>query len=229
MCLLYSKFHKDDYDIVIEAWGDGTLPQKKVNRLIEIRKEYVAECRANPVSISLQLNNCNAGFTDIAPKFLEQIDELRELILPDTVTKLNMTPKLEHILKRNKTLIRGSFDSFAEQFAHEHGLRFRPADFDFYEDYCKLGHETTTRKMKFRRDGSIYFRTESWSPGSSAGNTFGGYHDTELPHHFFQTMTFDQFLARFHELAAKIIVDYGKMAEFFEKAKTHDAFWGRNE
>ena len=207
MCLLYSKFHKDDYDIVIEAWGDGTLPQKNVNRLIEIRKEYVAECRANPVSISLQLNNCNAGFTDIAPKFLEQIDELRELILPDTVTKLHMTPKLERIFQRNKTLIRGSFDSFAEQFAHEHGLRFRPADFEFYEDYCELGHETTTRKLKFRRDGS---------------NTFGGYHDTELPHHFFQTMTFDQFLARFHELAAKIIVDYGKMAEFFEKAKTHD-------
>jgi len=42
-----------------------------------------------------------------------------------------MTPKLEKILKTNNCLICGSFDSFAEQFALENDLHFKPNNFKF--------------------------------------------------------------------------------------------------
>ena len=67
------------------------------------------------------------GYIGVDTALLEKLETLKELILPDTITHIDLTPKLEKILKDNDTLIRGSFDSFAESFAKENGLRFRPA------------------------------------------------------------------------------------------------------
>ena len=93
------------------------------------------------------------GFTEVETAFLERLENLKELILPDSITEISMSEKLEKILKDNNTLIRGSLDSFAERFAADTGHNFRPADFIIARHVYEKVQETTLLTVQFKRDG----------------------------------------------------------------------------
>ncbi len=237
MSLLNHKFD-NEYAIELSAWGGGTVCDAAFSShfpaVQQLCAEYKQEYLADPTSISLFIEDCRAhgldyGFDAIDVAFLEQMDTLKELILPDTITQIEMTPKLSKILKKNRTLIRGSLDSFAERFAHDNGLHYRPSDFVFARSYFELAHESNWVTMIFRRDGSVYIKESTSSPGSSAGNCFGFDWTVDLPHDFYKTMTIEQIADQMHcNGLYREILENGKLAAFFEKAKTHDIFWGKN-
>ena len=225
-----------EYDLSLSAWGDGIL---KESDLLDFQKpdaiisEYKKKRRRYPESISLLLKDTrgygsNRGYTGVDTAFLEKLETLRELVLPDTVTHIDVTPKLEKILRGNGTLIRGSFDSFAERFAGENGLRFRPADFIFADFEDTRWHESTTMKLIFKRSGKVEIKETSSSPGSNAGNTFGGSFTHSLPHDFYKTQTAEEIAERFSKDAREAIVTDGRLAAFIEKAKTHEYYHGKN-
>ncbi|MBO4349768.1 MAG: hypothetical protein J6A01_02335 [Proteobacteria bacterium] len=235
MSLLNHVFN-NEYAIELRAWGGGTLCDEEFRNFdtfVQLCAKYKQEYMDTPSSVSLFIEDTLAygldyGFTEIAPGYLEQIETLKELILPNSITHIEMTPKLEQIFKKNRTMIRGSFDSFAELFAHEHGLRYRPVDFEFAKSYYEYAHEASWAILKFRRNGSAYIKESVSSPGSSAGNCFGMDWTYDLPHNFYKTMTVEQIAGLTHGLY-KTTLESGILADFLEKTKTHDIFWGKNE
>ena len=138
-----------------------------------------------------------------------------------------MTDKLEKILKDNNTLIRGSFDSFSERFAADMGLNFRPADFIFARHYFEKAQETTLLTVQFKRDGSVQIRSDVDSPGSSAGNSFGGVFYNDLPSDFWMNTTAEEVSAMYPGLDDVVVKD-GRLADFIVKAKEHKIFTGKN-
>ena len=228
-----------EYDI--EFWGyritsiDGsktTLDEKNLLHGVTIADEFAYFARhfgKAPATVSLVIDDSDDGYTAIDTALLEKIVNLKELVLPKQVTRIDMTPALAQILHANRTLIRGAFDSFAERFAAENGLRFRPADFRFGTFGHGRGEEGGYVDMKIRRDGSAYLYEFTASEGSSAGSSFGVNNVFELPKDFYRTMTAEEIagMLQYRQLTRSAL-ERGELAEFLEKAKTHDAYWGNN-
>lgn len=218
-----------EYDLSLSAWGDGILAESDLlyfQKPDAILEEYKKKYGSFPESISLLLKDSRGygsetGFTGLDTAFLEKLATLKELILPDTITHIDLTPALEKIFRDNDTLIRGSFDSFAESFANGNGLRFRPADLIFAEFEDTRWREFTVMTLIFKRNGSVEIEETSSSPGSSAGNTFGGSFTHSLPCDFYMTQTAEEIAKRFDKDAREAIVSDGRLAGFIEKAKTH--------
>jgi hypothetical protein len=230
--ILHSIFN-GEYDIEFEVRGNGTVSNEAfdldVNRAFERYKE---ECGGEPRDLSLVIEDTlksgfDYGFTEVETAFLERLEKLKELILPDSITEIKMTDKLERILKENNTLIRGSLDSFAERFAAEMGLNFRPADFIFARHVFAKVQEITLLTVQFNRDGSVQIRSDVDSPGSSAGNTFGGVFYNEIPSDFWLNTTAEEVSAMYPGLDDVVVKD-GRLADFIEKAKEHKIFTGKN-
>lgn len=232
MSILHSIFN-GEYDIEFEVRGNGTVSNEAfdldVNRAFERYKE---ECGGEPRDLSLVIEDTlksgfDYGFTEVETAFLERLENLKELILPDSITEIKMTDKLERIHKENNTLIRGSLDSFAERFAAETGLNFRPADFIFARHVFEKVQEITLLTVQFNRDGSVQIRSDVDSPGSSAGNTFGGVFYNEIPSDFWMNTTAEEVSAMYPGLDDVVVKD-GRLADFIEKAKEHKIFTGKN-
>lgn len=232
MSILHSIFN-GEYDIEFEVRGNGTVSNEAfdldVNRAFERYKE---ECGGEPRDLSLVIEDTlksgfDYGFTEVETAFLERLEKLKELILPDSITEIKMTDKLERILKENNTLIRGSLDSFAERFAAEMGLNFRPADFIFARHVFAKVQEITLLTVQFNRDGSVQIRSDVDSPGSSAGNTFGGVFYNEIPSDFWLNTTAEEVSAMYPGLDDVVVKDC-RLADFIEKAKEHKIFTGKN-
>ena len=232
MSILHSIFN-GEYDIEFEVRGNGTVSNEAfdldVNRAFERYKE---ECGGEARDLSLVIEDTlksgfDYAFTEVETAFLERLENLKELILPDSITEIKMTDKLELILKENNTLIRGSLDSFAERFAAEMGLNFRPADFIFARHVFAKVQEITLLTVQFNRDGSVQIRSDVDSPGSSAGNTFGGVFYNKIPSDFWMNTTAEEVSAMYPGLDDVVVKD-GRLADFIEKAKEHKIFTGKN-
>ena len=152
----------------------------------------------------------------------------KELILPDSVTHIEVTPRLAEILKDNHTLIRGSLDSFAEGFASANGLPFRPADFVFAEYVFEPARESTTMILLFHRNGSVQIKEDIRSPGTSASNTLGGSFYYSLPKDFYLTKTAEEIAGMFRSVLHDAILQDGRLAAFLQKANTHSLYQGKN-
>lgn len=233
MSLLDYEFDSE-YDLMLSARGKGTVKEGVFHtHLSTIYRKFKKEYAREPRDVSLLIEDTFAcgygyGFTEIDTAFLEQINTLAELVLPNSITNIDMTPTLEQILKRNNVLIRGSFDSFAERFAAENHLHFRPADFLFAKDFFEPAQETTLLTMTFARNGNVVVEISVSSPGSSAGNTFGGTFYRDLPKNFYNVKTAEQIAEMFGQRTKKTILEDGRLAAFIEKARTHKIFMGKN-
>ena len=231
MSLLDYEFDSE-YDLMLSAHGKGTVKEGIFHTsLSTIYRKFKKEYAREPRDVSLLIEDtfaCGYGFTEIDTAFLEQINTLAELVLPNSITNIDMTPTLEQILKRNNVLIRGAFDSFAEKFAAENHLHFRPADFLFAKDFFEPAQETTLLTMMFKRNGNVVMEESISSPGSSAGNTFGGTFYKDIPKNFHKTMTVEQIAEMYGSRLHDAIIKDGKLADFLEKAKKHKIFMGKN-
>ena len=219
---------------MLSALGNGEVTNSNLSTTLDkIYSEFKKKFKRNPIDVSLSIEDTLAygldyGFTSIDTDFLESIDSLKELILPNSITEIKMTPKLETILKENRVLIRGSFDSFAEEFAIMNKLHFRPADFVFASHLFEYAHETTVLTMQFKRNGKVVIEVAVNSPGSSGGNTFGGNFYHNIPNNFYKTKTVEEIAGSFSDVTCKAILENGSLATFIEKAKTHKFFMGKN-
>lgn len=231
---LFHHYFDRNYALEFEAWGDGEISEKNLEiSLDDIFAEYAREKGGYPIDISLDIADTlsfgySYGFTSIDTAFLERLETLKELVLPDSITDIKMTPKLEKLLKENNTLIRGSFDSFAEKFAADNGLHFRHRDFSFASYYFEPAFENTTLTMMFSRDGSAVIEEKVSSIGSSAGNTFGGEFYKSLDSDFFVHKTAEEIADMYRGGIRNAIIETGILADFIEKAKTHKLFTGEN-
>ena len=128
------------------------------------------------------------GIEEVEDGFFELLPTLSELEIANSVRKIGMTEKTLEIFRNNNVLIRGVFDSYAETFAKEHGLRFLHSDFCLaldgdYSSLCGIDEIT----LRFTSDAQPYIRQENFCSGSSTGNNGGGHIDIQLPKNFHLT------------------------------------------
>ena len=225
-----------EYDIMLSAWGEGILSESSLLDFQQpdvILNKYKIEYRKDPKSISLFVQDPMAagydyGYTGVDTAFLEKLEALKELILPPSVSEIQMTPKLMNALVNNKTLIRGTFDSFAERFARENDLHFRHSDFVFAEYELERPPESTKLTMQFKRNGKVVIREDISSPGTSASNTLGGTFYHSLKSDFYKKTTAEEISELFSAGLRDAVLGDGRLEAFLSKAKTRDLFAGNN-
>ena len=235
MSLLHS-YDDREYDLTLEAFGGGVVEDASFSHsLDEVLRDFRMEHGRDPIDVSYIIEDTKSyqldyWFTAIAPGYLEQLPTLKELVLPGSVESVGMTPPLEKLLRGNKTLIRGEFDSYAESFARAYGLPFRPADLVIARHELESVHEITVLTLTFRRDGTCCVKEDINSPGSSAGNSFGGTFLHELPRAFYRVKTAEQVAEGFRTILETAILEDGRLEEFIAKAREKDKslYWGRN-
>lgn len=205
-----------EYDVMLSAWGEGVLSESSLPDFQQpdvILKKYKKEYRRMPESISLYIQDrmdfgYDYGYTGVASAFLEKLETLKEL--------------------NNNTMIRSTFDSFAESFARENKLRFRHSDFVFAEYELEYAPESTRLIMQFRRDGSVVIKEDVSSPGTSASNTLGGSFYHKLNKEFHKTNDVEEIADMFSKGLRDAILKDGRLSNFIAKAKTHNLFTGNH-
>ena len=229
MSILSGHFDKT-YELELDASGNGIVNEEafgeRLNQIYALFEEK--HSRAPRDVLLLILDSLQGGFTGIDGAFLERIPTLKELIIADSVTDIIMTEKLLDLLHGNYTLIRGSFDSVAERMAIRYNLPFRPKDYCFLYHTEECYHETTTLTLIFHRDGSITIEEDVSTPGSSAGNTFGGNFTKKLPAEFWKSLTAEQIAGMYSSYLTEAILKNGRLSEFIRKAQEKEIYIGEN-
>ena len=123
------------------------------------------------------------GVVTVEEGFLDRIPFLSVVEMDHTVKHVGVTPALEKLLHRNGVLIRGKFDTYAEEFARKYRLRFVPSNIHLATVFN--GHETTIATLRIFNDGTADIHLNDVCCGSSAGSIGGGEVCRDIKWNFF--------------------------------------------
>ncbi|MBQ5550191.1 MAG: hypothetical protein IIT32_03950 [Bacteroidales bacterium] len=118
--------------------------------------------------------------------FLERIPHLEELAIGLSVEEIGVSSEADKLMHHNHVIIRGDFDTYAEEFAMQHHLGFVPMDFEITRNGdvdTKYGLDILTIEFYTKE---VTLRMDNFCPGSSAGNYGGGTIDKKIPVNFFK-------------------------------------------
>ncbi len=214
-----------EYELILKA--ERLLNDDSISDVIEL---YRSEFHHYPASISLSFidtRETEEPLTIIDGAILENLETLKELILPDSLEKIMVTDKAVKILKENDVLIRGNFDSYAESLAEDLGLHFRPCDQQIARFIYEPAQQTTTVTIIFYRNGTIKMK-EDISSSASADDHFQASFYRDLPDRFYETKTAEQIARQFRDVICEQILEEGKLNSFLQKARTCRIYSGRN-
>lgn len=145
------------------------------------KEKYAAE-NAEPFSFYIY-----DGVTGMGIGCLDYFHGLKELRIADSVNEIGVSPELEAILKRNRTIIRGSFDSYAEKFSKQYGLPFLHDDIEIGRS--RNEYESYIITLRFHADGRPYIYQNCITGGISPGCNGGCEKSIDLPMNFYKKMT----------------------------------------
>ncbi|MBR4627151.1 MAG: hypothetical protein IKO47_05555 [Ruminococcus sp.] len=162
------------------------------------------------------------GVTGMGMGCLDFFHGLKELRIADTVTEIGVSPELEAIMKKNRTIIRGSFDSYADKFAKEYRLPFLHDDIELGRSRNEYeGHIIT---LRFHADGRPYIEQNCITGGISAGCSGGCEKDIDLPMNFYKKMTAEDIADLCWGSCYSKIKSNKKLADFLKKADAHGGY-----
>jgi len=160
------------------------------------------------------------GITGLGEGYLEAFPEIGCLILARTVEAVATTPELDKRLRKNKVLIRGEYNTFAESFAKEKRLRFLHCDIHLADDDIKEHHEHDIITLRFHEKGAPDIHYDCYTPGSSAGNYGGGEYCTELPKDFYADCSLEEFAGSFPERLHEQLMTNDMLRRFLDAANS---------
>ena len=158
------------------------------------------------------------GITALGEGYLEAFPNIDWLILSRTVESVSTSPELDKRLRKRKVLIRGEYDTFAEKFAKEKGLKFLHSDIHIADDDIAVAQEHDIITLRFHEDGSCDIHYNCFTPGSSAGSYGGGEYANKLPRDFYVGCTIEKFAANFNERVREQILSNDALKRFLESA-----------
>jgi len=145
------------------------------------------------------------GITEVGPGFLEGFRNLECVVIPYTLRSIAMTPALKTLLKKQKVLVRGWYDSYGERFAQENGLEFRHADILVGWARDEEHYTDTRLEIRFNKEGKPYRFYDDICPGWAASNSGGGTYERELDEDFFVGETLESFAEWFTRFQKDIL------------------------
>ena len=199
----------------LDAYGGKVLKSGDLNHWMD------SPIRTDPKGICFELGEdvevVEAGFFELLPT-------LTELWILNPKCKIYLSDAAEKIFVNNHVLIRGSFDSAAENFAREHHLDFLHIDTELASagDYFQSGNNIIS--ICFYDDGSAYINQDCRCQGSSAGNTGGGEVNFNLPKDFYLTMKASEVADQCWGSCREQIAGNGILSSLIKKAKSKKGF-----
>ena len=121
----------------------------------------------------------------IEPGVIELFSNLKDLIVEADLKKIECTPELEALLKKNDVVLRGRFNSPAEKLAKRLDLRFIHKNIFLALVHYEEHHESVDLTLCFQKDEPPFLWRDYKCPGISAGNTGGGTVRDDLPEDFY--------------------------------------------
>ena len=161
------------------------------------------------------------GITELKEGYLEEFRALECIVLSRTVTSVATSPEYDKMLQDNKVLIRGEYDTYAEQFAKERNLRFLHCDIPIAR--ISDEHEVDIITLRFHPDGAPDVHHNIFTAGISAGNNGGGEIVNELPEDFYVGCTIEKFANNFSKRALEQILENNMLKRFLEIANQRRA------
>ena len=199
------------YSGLLEVEGEGLLVKEDAEIWPDSRKNWRDEYDTLSVK---------EGITGLGEGYLEAFPKISCLILSRTVESVLTTKELDKRLRKNKVLIRGEYDSYAEQFAQERGLKFLHCDIPLAEDDIGNRYEHDVITLRFHVKGKADIHYNCFTPGSSAGSYGGGEYANELPKDFYAGCTIDQFAERFPERLREQLTSNEMLRRFLDSANS---------
>ena len=169
------------------------------------------------------------GITGLGDGYLDAFSHICCLILSRTVEFVAATPNLLKIMRKRKVLIRGEYDTFAERFAVENGLKYRHSDIHLADDDIEVAHEHDIITLRFHENGSSDIHYNCFSPGSSAGNYGGGEYTNPLPRNFYVGCTIEDFANIFNERVRGQILSNETLKRFLEISNERLKAYGKKK
>ena len=206
----YSRFYWG-----IDAYGEGPLFVKD----IEYHTEEDFRKRREPVSFIL----C-PGVTTVEAGVFDIFITLAELVVSDTVKRIDMSEKSMKLFRKNHVTVRAAFDSYGEAFAKKYGLNFLHEDIQLarHGDYFERGVDIIT--LRFTPDGSPFLHQDCRCQGSSAGSTGGGEVDLDLKKDFYRKLGQEDIAGMCWGSCCEGIMGSEKLRVFLEKAKERKGY-----
>ena len=199
------------YSGLLEVEGEGTLCKDDAEVWPTMGRNWQNEYDTLSVK---------EGITGLGEGFLESFPKIRCLILSRTVESVATTPELNKSLRKNKVLIRGEYNTFAEMFAKEKGLMFLHCDIHLADDDIAEHYEHDIITLRFHTKGAPDIHYDCYTPGSSAGSYGGGEYARELPVDFYVGCSLEQFAGNFPERLHEQLTSNDMLRRFLESANS---------
>ena len=177
----FSEFNPGPYTL----YGHNIFVGKSWNckRRISVCVEDIASSGLKPEEYFTLV--ITEGINGVKPGFIESFPNLQDLIIEANFRKIECTPALEALLKKNNVVLRGSFNSPAEKLAKKLGLRFIHKNI-FLAVYRNTEHYESSEITLCFQEGEVPFIwRDDKTQGISAGNTGGGTVRTDLSEDFY--------------------------------------------
>ena len=192
---------------LLEVKGTGDLT---------VEDTKVSPCDNDDWGAEFDTLSVTEGITDIREGFLDAFPNIECLILRRSVTSVAATPELISRLKRNNVLIRGEYDTCAEEFAKKHDLEFLHCDIPLADSEDEHERDIITLRFHYQKAPDIHHNI--FTSGSSAGNYGGGEVASELPKNFFVGCTVEKFANIFPVYLHDQLMANDMLRRFFDTA-----------
>ncbi|MBR5724430.1 MAG: hypothetical protein IKX62_03515 [Bacteroidales bacterium] len=190
MAVYYSK-HNDN--IFLDEYNPG--PYTLYGHNIFVRKHWDCKRRISVCVEDITSSGLNPeeyftlvitkDISAVKPGFIESFPNLKDLIVEADLKKIECTPELEALLKKNDVVLRGRFNSPAEKLADRLDLRFIHKNIFLAVYINREYHESSELSLCFQEGEPPFFWRDDKTQGISAGNTGGGTVRTDLDEDFF--------------------------------------------
>ena len=199
-----------------DAYGGSILRKEDMSYWMN-QKE-----RTDPAGVALGLNE---NVEEVEPDFFDLLPTISELWIENPKCRIHMNEKTVRLFRDNRVLLRGRYDTVAEQLAREHHLRFLHLDVQLASvgDYYERGNDIIT--IRFRDGGSAYVHQDCRCQGSSAGSIGGGEISFDLPDDFYLTMKPREIADKCWGSCQREMISNGRLASFMKKAKSKKGYY----
>lgn len=155
--------------------------------------------------------------TEICGGFLENFQNLTCLILPKSVTLIEMTAALRELLGKNKPVIHAAYGSFGERFADQNGLEFQPENILLAWRCNEEYEESVSLYLCFLEDGSMEILYDYITQGWAASNSGGGSITKNMPEEYRPGCSVEEFANLFPSVYYEQIVKNPEVRSFLQK------------
>lgn len=177
--------------------------------------------RTDPMGVAIGLGD---DVELVESSFFETVPTISAIWMENPKCKLQMTDEVVKLLRANRVLLRGFYNSTAEEYARQYHLRFLLLDVPLASvgDYYERGIDIIT--LRFYEDGSPYIHQDCRCQGISAGSVGGGETSFDLPKDFYLTMTPKEIADKCWGSCYRELLDNGKLKATMAAAKKKGGF-----